>query len=218
MSYKEKPTCKTISVLGDSIANGYFDQDNLGWVVRLGQKLQDNNPGSTYIRNFAVAGDHITDCLARHRSQVVSNPGDCLVIACGANDMARWGNRDSPSSLSLAFCIKTWNELLIEAKEFFDLIYVCQILPVDETKIPARENEQGLDQFYRNDDISEYNEALKTLCSDHACHFVDFSSDLTKINWDNFLFDDIHPNAKGHKLIAERMYIEVKDMLQINTY
>ena len=30
---------KHIGIIGDSIAHGYYDEENLGWVARLGQLL-----------------------------------------------------------------------------------------------------------------------------------------------------------------------------------
>jgi len=136
-----------------------------------------------------------------------------LIVACGSNDVARWGGRESPPSLSLAFRMETWSKLIEEAKRIFDLIYVCQVLPVDESKVPARKNEQGLDQFYRNDAINEYNSALKNLCSDHACRFVDFTAMLEANDWKACLFDDVHPNAEGHELISRRMFKELEAAL-----
>ncbi|MFH1158491.1 MAG: GDSL-type esterase/lipase family protein [Pseudomonadota bacterium] len=200
------PDYKILSVIGDSIANGYFDLKNTGWVGRTVQKLQNDGPYGFYARNFAVSGDRIIDCLQRFRSQVVSNPGDCLIVACGVNDIARWGSRDSEYSLALSFRLECWEALLTEAKRVFSRIYVSQILPVNEQKASVRTD--GSNQFYicSNDDISEYNGHLKNLCSKYSCDFVTYDDALKSVDWNGCLFDDVHPNEKGHELIAQRMY------------
>jgi len=205
-----EPDYKTFSVIGDSIANGYFDLKNTGWVGRTVQKLQNDKNYGFYARNFAVSGDRITDCLQRFRSQVVSNPGDCLIVTCGGNDIARWGSRNSEHSLSLSIRLECWDALLTEAKRVFSKIYVSQLLPVNEQKVPARKDNYGMDQFYRNDDISEYNGHLKKLCSKYSCDFVTYDDALKSVDWNNCLYDDVHPNEKGHKLIAQRMYEVLK--------
>lgn len=206
----EEANFKVISILGDSVANGFFDESNLGWVVRMGQQLQEDTPRGFYIRNFAISGDHVTECIERFRSQIVGHPGDCLIIACGVNDLARWGRREAGNSLSIGYSMRVWNLLLTEAKKLFEHIYVCQVLPVNEVKVPARMNEQGLEQFYRNDDIAAYNSELEKMCALHACRFVDFSAEVKSVDWNAHLFDDVHPNAKGHALIAKRMVKELK--------
>lgn len=213
---QHKPIYKTISVLGASITNGYFDSGNLGWVTRLGQKLQEDKPGQFFIRNFAVSGDRIPDCLARFRSQVLSNPGDCLIIACGSNDIARWGARDAPTSLSHEFRQEIWSSFLREAKQLFDFVYVCQVLPVDESKVPARQNDQGLDQFYRNDDVDLYNDLIQKLCVQYDCSYINFSRALKDVDWNALLFDDVHPNKDGHAFISRFVYQAVnRDLLAL---
>ena len=211
----EKHQYKTISVIGDSIANGYFDLGMMGWVARTIQKLQADENYGIYARNFAVSGDRIIDCLHRFRSQVVSNPGDCLVIACGSNDIARWGTRESERSLSEAVRLETWDKLLTEARRIFTKIYILQIMPVDESRIPIRQNIFGQNQYYRNDDIASYNELLKEIATRFDCQYVSFDDLLASVHWPDHLFDDIHPNEKGHELVATRMYdILKKDLLE----
>ena len=202
---------RTISVIGDSIANGYFDKGNLGWVTRLGQKLQQDKPGRIYIRNAAVSGDCTTDCLARLRSQVVSNPGDCLIIACGVNDLSRWGGRDASTSLSGEFCKEIWTYLLQEARYLCALVYVCQILPVDESEVPYRQNDLGFDHYYRNDDIDAYNAQIKKLSEQFGCPYIEFTDMLKGRDWNDYLFDEVHPNHEGHEFIAQTVYSFVKD-------
>ncbi|MBI1327178.1 MAG: hypothetical protein GC136_06005 [Alphaproteobacteria bacterium] len=212
-----KPDYKTISILGDSIANGYFDLGTNGWVNRLIAKLQAKKPYGFYCRNFAVSGDRIPECLSRFRSEVVSNPGDPgdpLIIACGVNDLSRWGTRDSELSISPPVRLNYWNKLLSDAKKFFDRIYICEILPVDESRVPAREDDYGLKQYYRNDDIAAYNTELAKLAKKYGVTYISFSQELQNIDWNNHLFDDVHPNEKGHAFIAEHIYSVIsKDLL-----
>lgn len=201
---------KTISVLGASITNGYFDDEQLGWPYRVVQKLQQDRPHGFYIRNFAVSGDRIVNCLERFRSQVVSNPGDALIIACGTNDLARWGSREAPNSLSLSLRVETWVKLLTEAQRLFCNIYVLSVLPVREDRVPARQNDEGEDQYYRNDDIAAYNATIKALCARFSCRFIDITATLDPKAWRDCLFDDVHPNAQGHALIADTVYAQIK--------
>lgn len=209
-----EPDYKVISVIGDSIAAGYFDRTSSGWVNSIIKRLDKDIVDGIYTRNFAVPGHRTLDCLSMFRSQVVPLPGDALIIACGINDLARWGDRESVQSIAPSVCMEAWQALLTEAKRIFEHIFVVEILPVYEERIPARENDFGDLQFYRNDDIDAYNKKIQKMCAKHQVSFISFKETLRQTDWNKCLFDDVHPNAEGHKIIADVMYQAVaKEML-----
>ena len=78
---------KSIACLGDSITQGYFDEDGLGWVARLGQLLNQDKPLSYNTRSFGIAGDTVLDAWHNLLSQVTHNNPDILVIFIGTNDV-----------------------------------------------------------------------------------------------------------------------------------
>ena len=58
-------TYKSIAVIGDSVANGYWDQPFEGWVARTVKKLSADRPYETGLANFAVDGDRVCDMYHR---------------------------------------------------------------------------------------------------------------------------------------------------------
>ena len=58
----------------------------------------------------------------------------------------------------------------------------------------------------RNSDVTRYNEIISEICKEKNTLFFKQSA-LWKIrNLEQLYQDAIHPNAKGHQLIAEDMY------------
>ena len=51
-----RPAFKNILVLGDSIADGFYDDRGLGWVGRLEEKLHEKKPMGFGFQNFLSFG------------------------------------------------------------------------------------------------------------------------------------------------------------------
>lgn len=203
---------KSIAVLGDSIANGCSDEEGLGWIPRLSLLLNADNPNGYFFRNQAVPADRIYDVKYRLFGAIERNP-DVLFIAVGVNDTQIFGNKENSMALSREVRCDLWRELLAFSKKNVPNIFVFGLLPANEARVPARFNDNGSPQIYRNDYISEYNKEIGRYCAEFGIQFVDFFDRFLSIGYTEFLADDVHPNAKGHKLIAEWAYEIVKGKL-----
>ncbi len=193
-----------IAVLGDSISNGYYDESGRGWVVRLCEKLNADHPNTCFIRNHAVSGDGIADVKYRLFGAVERDP-QFLFIAVGVNDIQMYPDRDG-DILPLAFRRVLWFDVLKKAKKLVPQVIVFGLLPVDESRIPARYNEWGEGQFYRNDYIIAYNQHISAWCAESDVPFFNFFDRFMAAGHVDLLADDVHPNGHGHALLAEWAY------------
>ncbi|MCB1558809.1 MAG: hypothetical protein KDJ50_07820 [Alphaproteobacteria bacterium] len=203
---------KAIAVLGDSISNGYYDEEGLGWISRLSVLLNKNDPNGYFIRNHAVSGDRIFDVKYRLFGSVERNV-DALIIAVGANDTYIFGDRDDHPVLGMDLRLLLWDDVLRFAKGLTSNIFVFGILPVDELKVPARFMDDGRGKFFRNDHIVEYNKAIKKICTQYDIKHINFHEMFLEAGHEALLADDVHPNAKGHELLAQWAYEELKDKI-----
>lgn len=198
---------KTISVIGDSIAQGYFDQGHVGWVGRLLTKLQNSQPYGWYVRNFAVSGDQTVDCLFRLRVNVASNPGDVLIVACGVNDLIRYQNPDSAPQVGPDVCAYRWRQLLTEAKRLGGQIVVVGMIPVDEDKQTTESSQAETGFLYNfNSDIQAYNAQIKSLCDRFGVPFVPLFDGMVAAGHAAMLHDSSHPNEIGHEWMAQQLF------------
>lgn len=63
---------KNVGMIGDSIAHGYYDEENLGYFVRLAQKILSYHVGEYVFNNMSQSGDNIADAVNRVNFEVLS--------------------------------------------------------------------------------------------------------------------------------------------------
>jgi len=200
---------KSIAVLGDSITNGYYDEEGLGWIARLSILLNKDEPNSYIFCNHAVGGDRIYDVKYRLFSSV-ERYASSLIIAVGVNDTYVYVKRDAPPVLYMGLREEIWNDVLAFAKKLVPQVFVFGILPVDEARVPARVSNYGEEKFFRNDYIVDYNERIKGWCEHHDVPHINFHQRFLDTGHVRLLADDVHPNAEGMQLLAQWAYEELK--------
>ncbi len=205
---------KTIGILGDSIAQGFFANGNRGWFDKLGIKLFDNNKTDSYyaFQNMAVGGEKTTDVLHRFYNEALTKSIDILFIATGVNDITRRGEIRASMDISIEYRNKIWRKLLKSANKNIDKIFVLSILPTDEEK-KVRKSNLGVPMYRLDNDIKEYNKTLKSICEEFDIQFIDIYDLWKNENIKDVLHDELHPNEKGHQLIAEEVFKQIENKI-----
>lgn len=203
MSYTETPY-QVICVLGSSTANGYWDEEGLGWVGRLSVKLAKKYPYKFGFNNLAKAGDRSVNILHRMRVEVPWRDPDVIVIALGTNDLIRLNSPDAQTALSEDESKAAWYELLQLAKKQTDRVLVFGPLSAVEARLPYKIGKSDL--YLWNRDAALYNEKVKEWCSEFKCDFIDNFSAWDTDDLPNLLYDTVHANAKGHQRIADTVF------------
>lgn len=192
---------KNIGIIGDSIAHGYYDEQDLGWFARLGKIILSQYPGAYVFNNMSQSGDNIADAVNRSNFEVLSRHFDLILINIGINDLRRRKDSDLQLDFSEGCRIMYWNKLLDILALTKAKIVVLDLTPV----IEERYSEQASLVRY-NSDVERYNEIIKEICDNRNINF--FSRyDLWKNRELKELYKDAtHPNANGHQIMADEIF------------
>lgn len=80
---------KCIGLLGDSVGQGYYSNNNEGWFGKLINKLNYKNPRCFSSQNMSVDGERSSDVFHRFHNEALTKQLDILFIAIGINDTQR---------------------------------------------------------------------------------------------------------------------------------
>lgn len=201
---------KSVSFLGTSISNGYFDEDGSGgWVARLFKKLNTDKPGGYYLCNLARSGDRSYDYWHRLCGEAIPRQTDVLMIEVSCNDVIRFHKPNAPIIMSIEVQEELWINILTTAKKNFGEIYVFSGFPVNETHMPAIVyNDWPYYNF--NSDMIVTNTLIEKLCKGHNIPYIDQFSDLNVPAYLDNLPDGSHPNSTGHEFAATIAHKKLK--------
>lgn len=201
-----------IFVFGDSIAFGFNDENGVGWVDRLKadyiqRSLQTEEFMKVY--NLAVSG-HDAEQVSTMIQSEVDHRGDdegILILALGVNEA-----RATSEQL-----VHSWdqqksflNQAVIAAKQACPAVIVVGCTPsLDRKTTPVSWD----DNHYRCDDIKKVNDYLEETASKHGLDFVSVWDEFIMSGIEELLPDGLHPNAKGHEIIYNRVKEQLDTIL-----
>ncbi|MBQ7633602.1 MAG: SGNH/GDSL hydrolase family protein [Alphaproteobacteria bacterium] len=199
---------KRIGIIGDSIAHGFYDAEDLGWVARLGKMMLRAYSGRYVFSNMAQYGDNVADAYHRALNEVSSRKFDLIILNIGINDLRRRKNSDLQLDFSEGARIMYWEKLLEFLQSTGAEIVVADLLPVVEEKYTE---DASLIRY--NSDVVRYNEIIKDICAEYKILFFARYGRWKVRDLDSLYQDATHPNAEGHQLLAE----EIFEFLQTNS-
>lgn len=195
-----------ICIFGDSISFGVYDPANGGWSSLLKRAwLKQSQFNQVY--DLSISGINSHSVLERIGSEAEerldSNQKDknSIIIAIGQNDSKLIDNK-TPFVPQDIFK-RNINETLELSKNFAENLYVLGLTPVDESKTnPISWNKN---EFYNNLRVEEYNGILCTVTSKTNAVFIDIFEEWTRLEYNDLLYDGLHPNSEGHEKIYEQI-------------
>lgn len=190
---------KSIGIIGDSIAHGYYDEENLGWFARLGKKILKNHVETYLFSNMSQSGDNVADTANRATFEVLSRHFDLILVNTGINDLRRRKDSNMQLDFSEGARVMYWNKLLDILALTKAKIVVLDLIPVVE----KRYTEQASLVRY-NSDVERYNQIIKEICKQRNINF--FARYDKWKNSDILYKDATHPNSEGHQIMAEQVY------------
>jgi len=178
-----------ICTFGDSITWGAYDQEAGGWVERL-KRYFYNKDSDIKIYNCGVSADKVADVLKRFDVEASARKPDKIIFSVGINDSS---HSISPQGTPLEQFKKDYTELVRKAERF-----TKEILFVGLTNIDEDIEEKN----YKNDEIQKYDEVIQGIAKEKSLKFISLFGTLTK---EELTPDGLHPNAKGHQRIFEKI-------------
>lgn len=192
---------KNIGMVGDSIAHGYYDEQDLGWFARLGKIILSSHSGEYVFNNMSQSGDNIADAVNRANFEALSRQFDLIIVNIGINDLRRRKDSELQLDFSEGARIMYWNKLLDILAKTSAKIVVTDLTPVIEN----RYTEQASLVRY-NSDVERYNDIIKNICMQRGISFFARYDKWQDRDLEGLYKDATHPNAKGHQIMAEEIY------------
>ena len=186
-----------ICISGDSITKGFYDDEKGGWVNRLKEARQEDK-----IFNLGISGDTINELLERFEKDVSGKNPNMIIFSIGINDSI-YIMKEDRNFVSFDEFIKNIRKLAEKARKFCEKIVFVGLVPVDESLVAPMPWEPEL--YYLNKEIEKYDEAIREICKEEEVKLIDINQEMKKTDYKEMLSDGIHPNAKGHQWLAEKI-------------
>ena len=206
-----------INILGDSITEGLFaSKPEYGYVPLLANLL------NAEVRNYGVSGTRMTrrpvaytdnpadDLYFVKRVKDMNHDADFMIVFGGTNDYGRtnaplgkMGDETEDTFYGAATLL--FEELLKHYKKE-QIIVISPLYREDE------DQEFDAGKPYYRGSLPVIREVMKELCNKYGFDYFDIKDIVGKAEKNPLLTDGLHPNDKGHKLLANLIasYIKLK--------
>lgn len=180
-------TPTTIVALGDSLTYGWMV--NAGYLDFLERLIGETYPGSKFnLVNRGISGDTAEGGLGRLESDVLALNPDCIFIQFALNDaFSGYSTEDYKENIEFMIKkIRDWSEA--------DIVLITSVCLIDE---------------YQDDLIGAYYDKLDELADEFGLTIIKVHDYWkSKISGgisfgDLTLYDFVHPNEEGYRLMAE---------------
>ncbi len=203
-----------ILVFGDSITQGFHDDEMGGWCNRLAQYAIRKTVDSDYdysssIFNLGISGNNTDNLVKRFPHELkarLDGQDGAVLFALGVND-SQFELGTNANRVELEKYEENIKECINEAKKYTEHVFINSLLPVNDSLLSPMPWKPT--HGYSNTFIDKYNETVKRIAAELGCVLIDIS-DVFPNTSQEFLPDGIRPNAEGHRLI----YVRVKSELE----
>lgn len=202
-----------VLVFGDSITYGAWDTQ-AGWVERIKctaheQTVQSEGKNKVQVINLGIGGDTSTKILKRMPAEIESRYSASwpfvFVITFGANDERSIDGKIETPVEQFEANVK---EIIALAKQHSDKILFLGIPPIGKPVVEFKGQE------YSDERVKEYEQRLQAIVEDAGLPFVPIRPVFEQAGLDSlYAYDFIHPNDKGHQLIADTIQPRLQEIL-----
>lgn len=200
-----------ILFFGDSITdmgrNRQLEDGNVhtygdGYVFMIASELIGKNPLDYQIINRGESGNRIVDLYARIKRDVWNLKPDVLSILIGTNDV--WHEIGSCNGVDLERWTRVYKDII---KETQSRLPKTQIIIMEPFILKGVATEANYESFL---EIKEYAKRARLIAEEFNLPFVKlqgaFDRCSEKFGVERYLYDGVHPNIAGAKIIAEEWF------------
>lgn len=207
-----------VLVFGDSITQGYWAVEH-GWVDLIRRHYSEKqlaNRSYHGIYNLGVDGDTSEHILQRIENEVRARIRDhhtimpVIVVQAGINDNLP---QDTDQAVALDAYKKNLREIIAKIKLLSTEVVFVGYPSCDESKTnPVSWGEY----YYTNAKTKAHEEAMREVAEEAKAAFVPVFDEFKKHtdNDEDLLQDGLHPNDKGHQLIADIVLPRLEECLR----
>ena len=205
-----------ILIFGDSIAYGAWDTEG-GWVERLkrilhAEVVQSNGTIERQVFNLGVGGDTSADILKRMSAEIEARRSTkwpfVFIFTFGTNDERFSEGVPEISAEEFAANIE---KIIAIAKQYTEKILFVGEPPLSKQLITFSGRE------YSDERINEYEQITHGIVANANIPFVPIRPAFEAAGPETlFSHDGLHPNDKGHQLIAETVQSALAEIFAEN--
>ncbi len=179
----------------DGQAFGY----GVGYVNSVASTLKYENPEKYEIINRGISGNRIVDLYARVKADVWNHHPDVVSILIGVNDV--WHEIYAGNGVDLKRYERMYRMLLEDTKEQLPNV---KFILCEPFILKGSATEERYEAFC---EVKKYAAVVKKLAKEYGAAFValqdKFDEAAEKHGAVHYLYDGVHPDLAGGKLIAE---------------
>lgn len=179
----------TIVVLGDSISAAYGIEIEQSWVSLLQNRLDETNKDYQIISE-SISGDTSAGGLARLNAVLSRHKPAILIIELGANDGMR--------GLSISIMKNNIAEIIRRSRKAGAEVLLLGM------RIPPNYGKRYINMFYN---------VYKELSSELKITYIPFILEDVALIRELMQSDGLHPNAKAQPIIAEKVWLKLRPLL-----
>lgn len=186
--------------LGDSLTFGFGVSCGQRWTTLL-------EYAGYQVFNYGINGDTTGGMLSRLRTDIVpslplalQSRTYCRVLVMGGSNDIFYSGSDTAARANIGAGVHQLLALGVEPVIGIPLPVAVHLTPVSWRRFVDFSNAAYL--------LELYGDWLKEFCKAFGVSYVDFRADFLSENGqpqDNYFLDGIHPNAEGHRLMAQRL-------------
>lgn len=202
-----------VLVFGDSITYGAWDTE-AGWVERLKRKahkqtVESQGANKLQVINLGIGGDSSTKILKRMPAEIEARYSTSwplvFVITFGANDERSIDGKVETPIEQFEANVK---EIIDIAKQHSDQILFLGIPPIGKPVVEFKGQE------YSDERVKQYEQHMQSIVEESGLPFVPIRPAFEQVGSDDlYAYDHIHPNDKGHQLIANLVQPKLEKLL-----
>ncbi|MBR2376331.1 MAG: SGNH/GDSL hydrolase family protein [Clostridia bacterium] len=195
-----------ILFFGDSITDAGWVRNGegayvygFGYVREIAGELLDRNPEKYQIINSGVCGNRIVDLYSRIKLNVWEKHPDVLTILVGVNDI--WHEVLSQNGVDILRFEKIYDMLIEDTKK---VLPNTKIILLEPFVLPGYATKEHFDEFNK---VRDYAKVVEKLAKKWGAYFVPLQAEFDKASKKHpascYLYDGVHPDVAGAKLIAK---------------
>jgi lysophospholipase L1-like esterase len=179
----------------DAQAFGY----GVGYVNSVSSTLKYENPEEYDIVNRGIGGHRVVDLYARIKADVWNHNPDVISILIGINDV--WHEIHYGNGVELDRFEKVYRMMIEDTKKQLPNV---KFILCEPFVLKGSATEERYEEFC---EVKKYAAVVKKLAEEYGAPFValqeKFDEAAEKYGAVHYLYDGVHPDVAGGKLIAE---------------
>ena len=196
-----------IVFFGDSITDMGRNRDmdgkafgyGVGYVNGVSSTLKYENPEKYEIINRGIGGHRVVDLYARIKADVWNHNPDVVSVLIGINDI--WHEINNKNGVDLKRFETVYRMLMEDTKERLPKV---KFILCEPFVLKGTATEEKYEEFC---EVKKYAAVVKKLAEEYGIPFValqeKFDEAAAKHGAVHYLYDGVHPDVAGGKLIAE---------------